>query len=98
MLREQKAQLVGSYEFRGKNNKITSLAISPNGRIIVLLNHDKLWNLSNFKNDEFFKGTINQLPFDHDSQKEVSGLKLKMKSSLRMNVRDQLVALFIVLS
>ena len=44
--------------------------MSPSRKIIVLLNHDKLWKLSDFKNDEFFKCTINQLPFYHNSQKE----------------------------
>ena len=36
----------------------------------MLLNHDKLWKLTNFKGDNFLDGTVEELKFNHDSQKE----------------------------
>ena len=49
---------------------INRLETHDNGEIIVLLNHDKLWKISNFKGDNFFEGNIDEQKFDHDSQKE----------------------------
>ena len=67
---EHVAELVTDFNLDGKHNKITSAAVSSNGETVVLLNHDKLWRLSNFKPDYFFKGTIEELKFNHTSQKE----------------------------
>ena len=39
-------------------------------KTVVLLNHDKLWKLTNYKLDNFFSGTIKALTFDHNTQKE----------------------------
>jgi len=64
------AKHVTSYKFKGKNNKITDASISANGKVIALLNHDKVNLLTHFKADAFFSGTIKTLPFNHDSQKE----------------------------
>ncbi len=64
------AILVENFNLDGKHHKITSADISDNGEIIVLLNHDKLWKISNFKGDNFFDGNIDEQKFDHDSQKE----------------------------
>tara|TARA_R110002049_G_scaffold30345_2_gene103950 strand:+ start:1048 stop:1848 length:801 start_codon:yes stop_codon:yes gene_type:complete len=64
------AELVTDFNLEGKHHKITSAAISPNEETVVLLNHDKLWKLSNFKPDNFFKGKVEELKFDHVSQKE----------------------------
>lgn len=66
----QVAEFMFAHKFKGKNNKITSADISENGKTIILLNHEKVWQLSNFKSDDFFEGEINILPFKHDSQKE----------------------------
>ncbi|AUC83713.1 hypothetical protein [Lacinutrix sp. Bg11-31] len=66
----QIAELVTTYKFKEKNNKITSADISEDGKTIVLLNHEKVWQLSNFDNEYFFGGEINSLSFKHDSQKE----------------------------
>ncbi|WP_299114445.1 hypothetical protein [uncultured Winogradskyella sp.] len=63
------------YNLDGKKNKITSADISDDGKTIVLLNHDKIWKLSNFEYDDFFSGDIEALPFEHDSQKEGIGFK-----------------------
>ncbi|GAA4962672.1 SdiA-regulated domain-containing protein [Algibacter aquimarinus] len=64
------AKFVAEFKMKGKNTKVTSAAISENEKTIVLLNHDKLWKISEFKDDNFFKGDIKELEFNHDSQKE----------------------------
>lgn len=64
------AELVTDFNLDGKHHKITSAAISPDKETVVLLNHDKLWKITNFKPDNFFKGTVEELKFNHDSQKE----------------------------
>jgi hypothetical protein len=64
------AKLVSYFNLDGKHHKITSADISDDGKTIVLLKHDKLWKISNFKGDHFFEGTIVELKFDHNSQKE----------------------------
>lgn len=66
----QTAELIEEFELEGKNKRITSADISDDGKEIVLLAHDKLYLLSDFENDDFFGGTIELIPFDHDSQKE----------------------------
>ncbi len=63
------------FNLDGKNNKITSADISNDGKTVVLLNHYKLWKLSNFKDDDFFSGDIEELLFEHESQKEGIGFK-----------------------
>jgi hypothetical protein len=67
---KHRAFLTAKYHLDGKNNKITSADISEDGKTVVLLNHDKLWKLSNFKEDDFFSGEITKLKFEHNSQKE----------------------------
>ena len=74
---EHKAKKLYSHEFKGKNNKITSAAISDNGKVVVLLNGNKLWKLSKFKEDKFFLGSIEVLEFNHQSQKEGIGFMSK---------------------
>lgn len=64
------AELVIDFNLDGKHHKITSADVSDDGKTIILLNHDKLWKITDFKDDAFFKGTIEELPFEHDSQKE----------------------------
>ena len=65
-----KAKLVTKFKLDGKQTKITSAAISPDKETIVLLNHDKLWKITNFDSENFFKGDIERLDFNHSSQKE----------------------------
>ncbi|RYH75780.1 hypothetical protein EVU94_02130 [Flavobacteriaceae bacterium 144Ye] len=67
---KQKAELVTEFNLEGKHNKITSADISNDGKTVVLLNHDKLWKITGFNSDNFFKGTIEAQYFDHNSQKE----------------------------
>ncbi|MBU2927752.1 hypothetical protein [Winogradskyella psychrotolerans] len=66
----QVAEVHSEYKLKGKNNKITSADISEDGETVILLNHDKLWKITNFENDAFFSGNITEVDFDHDSQKE----------------------------
>lgn len=49
---------------------ITSAAISPDASKVVLLTHDKIVLLENFKGDNFLKGKQSQLKLGHFSQKE----------------------------
>jgi hypothetical protein len=64
------AEIIAKSNFIGKNLKITSADISEDGKTVVLLNHDKLWKLSDFKAYNFFDGTVEKMKFDHTSQKE----------------------------
>jgi hypothetical protein len=49
---------------------ITSATISPDASEVVLLTHDKIILLENFKGDNFLKGKQSQLKLNHFSQKE----------------------------
>jgi hypothetical protein len=64
------AELVTEFNLDGKNNLITSADISSDGKTVILLNHDKLWKLSEYTSDNFLKGAIEEFNFDHNSQKE----------------------------
>lgn len=64
------ATIVSEFNLKGKDEAITSADISNDGTEIILLNHDKLWKLSNFKGDDFFSGTVEKLPFENNTQKE----------------------------
>ncbi len=64
------AKFVTEFNLEGKKNSITSADISADHKTIVLLNHNKLWKLTDFDEDNFFEGSINTLFFDHTSQKE----------------------------
>ena len=74
------AKLVSNFKLDGKNNEITGAAINNKKNTIVLLNHKKLWKLTNFKGDAFFKGDIEALKFDDNSQKE--GICFKNSSTV----------------
>lgn len=78
-LGRHEAIIKSDFNLDGKNNKITSADISEDGKIVVLLNHDKLWKLSDFKDDDFFSGSIKELSFDHESQKEGAAFKTNSK-------------------
>jgi uncharacterized protein YjiK len=67
------AQKLYSFELEGTDSKVTSAAISPNGKILVLLSRDKIWKLTNYKGDDFFSGIIELKYFNHESQKEGIG-------------------------
>jgi len=67
---KQEANIVTYFNLKGDSNKITAAAMSPDRKTVVLLNHDKLWKLTNFEGDNFFSGTIDKVYFNHDTQKE----------------------------
>ncbi|WP_204344006.1 hypothetical protein [Psychroserpens algicola] len=64
------AEYISEVKLKGKKTKVTSADISQDGKTVVLLNHDKLWKLSDFASDDFFSGTIEAMAFEHESQKE----------------------------
>ncbi|WP_115461123.1 SdiA-regulated domain-containing protein [Winogradskyella aurantiaca] len=70
---EHKAKKIGSHKFHEKQSKVTSAAISMDGSTVVLLNHYRLWKLSDFSGDDFFSGSIEKLDLKHSSQKEGIG-------------------------
>jgi hypothetical protein len=49
---------------------VTSVAISPDDTKVVLLAHDKIVLLENFKGDHFLNGKQSEFKLDHFSQKE----------------------------
>lgn len=53
-----------------KSCMITAADISPNQEKVVLLAHDRIWILTEFDQDDFFSGTITEIPLEHYSQKE----------------------------
>lgn len=74
------AELISDFKMKGKRTKVTGAAINEAGNTVVLLNHDKLWKLTDFKTDDFFKGTIEEVDFKHTSQKE--GICFKNNSTV----------------
>ncbi|MBU2949590.1 hypothetical protein KO493_02635 [Tamlana agarivorans] len=64
------AKAVSNLKFDKHLKKITSAAVCPNEKTIILLNHDRLLKISNFETDDFFKAQIDVLKFKHNSQKE----------------------------
>lgn len=67
-----KAELLGSFKTCDIYNHcaVTSAAISPDGKHMVLLSHTKVWLFEDFKNDDFFNGKVTRLELNHMSQKE----------------------------
>ncbi|TDW48662.1 hypothetical protein EV144_103178 [Flavobacterium sp. 270] len=69
---KQKATKIG--EFKTCNNYnhcvLTSATISPDGKKVVLLSHDKIVLFKNFKGDAFHKGTQTELMLGNFTQKE----------------------------
>lgn len=66
------AVLMGKFKTCDNYNHcaVTSAAISPDASKVVLLAHDKIVLLANFKEDNFLKGKQSQLKLNHFSQKE----------------------------
>jgi len=66
------AQLIGEFNTCIDSNSclITSATISKDNSKLVLLTHDKLFLFTNFKEDDFFNGTISEINLYHNSQKE----------------------------
>jgi hypothetical protein len=49
--------------------------ISKDGKKVALLNHKSVWIFTKFKEDDFFSGDAQQMPFGHVSQKESITIK-----------------------
>lgn len=49
---------------------VTSADISPDGKKVVLLSHNNIWQFTDFKADDFFSGTVTTFDLEHTSQKE----------------------------
>ncbi|MEM6684469.1 MAG: hypothetical protein AAF617_01640 [Bacteroidota bacterium] len=49
---------------------VTSAAMSPDGKKVVLLNHNAVWQFTDFTGDDFFNGTVKKYDLEHTSQKE----------------------------
>lgn len=68
----QKATKIG--EFKTCNNYnhcvLTSATISPDGKKVVLLSHDKIVLFKGYKGDLFHKGSQTEIKLNHFSQKE----------------------------
>ncbi|WP_033960006.1 hypothetical protein [Psychroserpens jangbogonensis] len=64
------ASYISKTKLKGKHSKVTSADISDDGKTVVLLNHSKLWKLTDYTGDDFFNGEIDALEFKHNSQKE----------------------------
>ena len=66
------AQLMGKLETCSdyQNCAITSVAISPDQKTVVVLSHSKIWTYSNFENDDFLNGIKSEINLNHFSQKE----------------------------
>jgi hypothetical protein len=66
------AKLIGEFITcnDSKTCLVTGAAISKNNKKLVLLTHNKLFEFTNFKKDDFFNGSIKEIDLNHNSQKE----------------------------
>ncbi len=65
------AKLLGEYDnCKDLECWITSADISPKGNKIALLSQKNILIFSDFKGDDFLKGTVKEIPLKHRSQKE----------------------------
>ncbi|MCX7550930.1 SdiA-regulated domain-containing protein [Xanthomarina sp. F2636L] len=64
------AEYVCSFDLDSEKQKITSADISNDGKTIVLLNSNMLWKITDFNTDDFCNATIENIAFNHFSQKE----------------------------
>ncbi len=66
------AQLITSYKICGDENNcfVTGATLAPDGKTILLLTFNKIFRLSGYTGDQFFKGKVEALPLNYSSQKE----------------------------
>ena len=69
---EQKAVLEGAFVTCQDQSDclITSAALSKDKKELVLLTHNKLFQFTNFKGANFFKGEMKEVLLHHKTQKE----------------------------
>ncbi len=77
---KHEAKFIQKFELEGKDTRVTSADISEDGKTIILLNHKRIWQLSNYEAPHFFSGKIKKISFKHNSQKE--GVCFKNDSTL----------------
>ena len=68
-----KAQLIGSFKTCTTMEKlcwITSAALSPDRKKLVLLDSTSIWLFENFKGDQFFSGDVSKIDLGIVTQKE----------------------------
>jgi hypothetical protein len=68
----QKATKIGEFKTCDNYNHcvLTSATISPDGKKVILLSHDKIVLFKGYKGDLFHKGTQTEIKLNHFSQKE----------------------------
>lgn len=73
----QKAVKIGEFKTCSNYNHcvLTSATISPDGKKVALLSHDKVVLFTGFKGDLFHKGTQTEINLGHFSQKEAMVFK-----------------------
>jgi len=64
---------------------VTSADISPDGKKVVLLSHDAIWQFTGFKDDDFFSGKMTKFDLGHTSQKEA----ICFKDNTTMYITDE---------
>jgi hypothetical protein len=75
------AKLIGEYEnCNDLECWVTSADISTDGTKVVLLSQKNILIFTDFKNDNFFSGTVRKIELEHRSQKE--GICFKDKNTL----------------
>lgn len=68
---KHKAEFINTFNTCSDMNCwITSAAISPDGKKVVLLSHATIWQFTDFKDDNFLSGKMTKFELDHTSQKE----------------------------
>lgn len=69
---KHEAQLITTYKTcdDAEHCKITAADISPDKSKIVLLGHDRIWVLTDFKGDNLYSGNVETILLGHSSQKE----------------------------
>ncbi|WP_432411031.1 hypothetical protein [Rasiella sp. SM2506] len=71
------AKLISTYKTcdNKTNCRITSATVNFETGMIVLLSNAKLWLLKDYKKDDFFSGSIEEIDLKHRSQKESISFK-----------------------
>jgi len=65
------AEFISEYSFCNHVDcRITAADISEDGKKVVLLNHQAVFVLTNFEEDDFYASELVEIPLEHASQKE----------------------------
>ncbi|QNJ98963.1 esterase-like activity of phytase family protein [Constantimarinum furrinae] len=85
------AELIGSYKTCEDDDdcQITAASIDRDAGKIALLSYNKVWIISEYKGDQFFKGKIEKINLDHRSQKE----SVTFKNSETLYIADELTGI-----